>query len=102
MEKEIQEKAVKLFCKYYNDSNNRVVWDEHFWVKIENKEGKHICTAFTKPNRDDVRFVFKDLGVTVKLDQDMVKLFNEQHEKIKNDMDVKILNFLNNELGDEA
>jgi len=101
MEKEIQEKAVKLFWKYYNDSNNNVVWDEYFWVKIENREGETICRAITQPNRDDLRLVFKDLGVTV-LDQDIIKLFNEQHDKIKNDMNVKILNFLNNKLGDEA
>lgn len=101
MEKEIQEKAVKLFWKYYSDSNNRVVWAEDFWVRIKNKEGELICTAVTQPNRDDVRLVFKDLGVTV-LDQDIVKLFNEQHDKIENDMNVKILNFLNSELGDEA
>ena len=101
MEKEIQEKALKLFWKYYNDPKNTIKYDD-IWTIIYNEDGERLCTMVYKNNVNHIRLIFKEYTAEVDIEVDMKDLFFEYKKKFDEDRFSSMLEFFNKELDNEV
>lgn len=101
MEKETQEKALKLFWKYYNDPKNTIKYEGSSWLNIIDNNGEEISTMYE--DSDYFKLKFKGFHtIAIKLKGDIKDLFFEYKKKFDEDRFSSMLEFFNKELDNEV